>query len=127
MAVNFPYQKLASRTRTREWQRFDKAIRGTLSDLKAAAPVDSGATRRSGRTTDIRVTPTSRTRTIEFGEAAAFTNFGTAPHKIRVLTAKVLTDGSNFFGTEVNHPGQEGTKWLTGNAAEIFVRNLKAS
>ena len=30
---------------------------------------------------------------------------GTAPHKISVKTAKVLTDGKTFFGKEVQHPG----------------------
>jgi len=30
---------------------------------------------------------------------------GTAPHVITVKNAKVLTDGKNFFGKTVNHPG----------------------
>jgi hypothetical protein len=30
---------------------------------------------------------------------------GTAPHVITVKNAKVLTDGENFFGKSVNHPG----------------------
>ncbi len=30
---------------------------------------------------------------------------GSPPHIIRVKTAKVLTDGTTFFGKEVHHPG----------------------
>lgn len=36
---------------------------------------------------------------------AAHVEFGTSPHKIEVKTASVLSDGSNFFGRVVNHPG----------------------
>ena len=30
---------------------------------------------------------------------------GTMPHKIVAINSRVLTDGENFFGKEVNHPG----------------------
>lgn len=30
---------------------------------------------------------------------------GTRPHKIVAINSRVLTDGENFFGKEVNHPG----------------------
>lgn len=36
---------------------------------------------------------------------------GTMPHKIVAVNSRVLTDGENFFGKEVNHPGTKATNF----------------
>jgi len=41
-----------------------------------------------------------------------YIEFGTSPHKIRIKNAKVLSDGVDIFGTEVNHPGYKGNPAL---------------
>ena len=41
-----------------------------------------------------------------------FIEFGTRPHKIRIKNKKVLSDGIDIFGTEVNHPGYRGNPAL---------------
>lgn len=59
---------------------------------------------------------------------AAHVEFGTRPHKIRVKNASVLTDGVNFFGTEVNHPGTTAQPMLrpsVDGGKDQFVRDLK--
>lgn len=37
---------------------------------------------------------------------------GTAPYTIRAKIASVLSDGTNFFGTKVDHPGVRARPWL---------------
>ena len=44
---------------------------------------------------------------------AGYVHNGTRPHIIRVRNAKVLTDGVNFFGTVVRHPGTKPQPFLT--------------
>ena len=69
----------------------------------------------------IEVSPTTRTSetiTTTVGSSMTVTSLegvsynlgklletGTRPHKIVAVNARVLTDGENFFGKEVNHPG----------------------
>lgn len=43
---------------------------------------------------------------------AGYVIYGTRPHIIRVKTAKVLTDGKNFFGPVVHHPGTKPNNFL---------------
>lgn len=45
-------------------------------------------------------------------EYALYVEFPTAPHAIDVVDASVLTDGSSFFGTHVDHPGTEAQPFL---------------
>ena len=61
-----------------------------------------------------------------------FMEKGIKPHKIRVKKAKVLTDGVDFFGKEVNHPGFKGTHDLAysfdsviGDNQNKFIKRLK--
>lgn len=42
-----------------------------------------------------------------------FTELPTRPHEIRVVEASVLTNGSEFFGRKVQHPGTKGSFALT--------------
>lgn len=48
---------------------------------------------------------------------------GTAPHTIRVRNARVLTDGAQFFGTQVNHPGTRPYRYLA-RAASLGFKGL---
>lgn len=108
-------------TRRRERRRFDCAMSLTYNRLRDEAPVDEGDLYASGRLGDRTTTPNSYGRDIVFGaEHASFTDTGTDAHKISVRTARVLTNGTEFFGTEVDHPGTEGTQWFTGNAQDFF-------
>ena len=43
---------------------------------------------------------------------AKYVEFGTKPHEIRIKNAKVLTDGKDFFGKEVHHPGTKPQPFL---------------
>ena len=45
-------------------------------------------------------------------EYAPDVEYGTKPHVIRVKTAKVLTNGKDFFGKEVQHPGTRAQPFL---------------
>ena len=49
---------------------------------------------------------------------------GTRPHKIIAVNSKVLTDGENFFGKEVNHPGTKATNFYR-NALNRNKTNYK--
>jgi len=51
--------------------------------------------------------------------------YGSRPHKIRVKNAPVLTDGVDFFGKEVNHPGYKGNPALTRTYFKIVGLNGK--
>jgi hypothetical protein len=45
-------------------------------------------------------------------EYAGAIEFGARPHTITAKNAKVLSDGKNFFGKKVNHPGFGGDSFL---------------
>ncbi len=47
--------------------------------------------------------------------------FGTKPHKIKVKNARVLTNGTDFFGREVNHPGTKANRWLERALARLVI------
>lgn len=50
---------------------------------------------------------------------ALYVELGTGPHEISVKNAKVLTDGVQFFGKHVNHPGTAPHPFL---AKALFIR-----
>lgn len=55
--------------------------------------------------------------------------YGTVPHVIRATNAKVLSDGTNFFGTEVNHPGTSPQPFLFPAYEKTrpkFVKKIKS-
>ena len=56
-------------------------------------------------------------------EYAPYVEFGTRPHTI-TATGKGLSDGTNFFGKTVNHPGTKAQPFLlpslTGNIKRII-------
>lgn len=124
----FPLASFERRCRTEQKARFDRAMPAVLARLKAEAPVDTGELRDSGRLGDTARTPTSWSREIVFPvDQAVFTDAGTAPHQISVRTARVLSNGTDIFGTTVNHPGTTGTKWFTGNAESYYRQELEAA
>lgn len=45
-------------------------------------------------------------------EYAAAIEFGSRPHVIEAKNKKVLSNGKNFFGKRVNHPGWKGDSFL---------------
>jgi hypothetical protein len=72
-------------------------------DAKRRVPVDTGELRAS-----IRTTYRARHGRVWVGtDHWAPTEYGSAPHKIRVRSAKVLHNAelNEFYGREVNHPG----------------------
>jgi HK97 gp10 family phage protein len=91
-----------------------KAVIKTAHDIenqaKALAPVKEGNLKNSIHT-DIKdggFTATIGTP----ADYASHVEFGTRPHKITVKDANVLSDGKNFFGKEVNHPGTRAQPFL---------------
>lgn len=50
---------------------------------------------------------------------AGYVHEGTRPHIIRVKRATVLTDGKNFFGPIVRHPGTKPNPFLTRAIEEV--------
>jgi hypothetical protein len=108
---------------------FDAAVERTLEGLKAEAPVDTGELRDSGYIRQKTETGPRLSAVISFeAEQGVFTDEGTKPHKISVRTKKVLSDGKNFFGTSVNHPGStKHIGWFTDAAPFIWRRALKDS
>lgn len=82
--------------------------------ITARAPVDTGKLRASIKVDD-RTGGNSVKIVVEVTDPEAakyglFNDTGTKPHKIVARNAKVLTDGANFFGKEVNHPGSTKNK-----------------
>ena len=62
-------------------------------------------------------------------EYAAFVEYGTGPHIIEAKNAKVLTDGVNFFGKRVMHPGTKAQPFMNPAAEEErnpFTDSIKA-
>lgn len=45
-------------------------------------------------------------------DEALYVEFGTRPHSIDVRSASVLTNGSQFFGRHVDHPGTDAQPFL---------------
>ena len=92
------------------------AAKDIWNEVVSTAPMKTG-----GFITSIEVSPTTRENdTIKtlIGSKLTVTSLegksynlgklletGTMPHKIVAVNARVLTDGENFFGKEVNHPG----------------------
>lgn len=65
---------------------------------------------------------------------AGFVNNGTVPHTIKIKNASVLTNGTDFFGKEVHHPGTHPYPFMSdtltfeqhylGEAVERHLTNL---
>jgi len=63
---------------------------------------------------------------------APMIEFGTHPHTIRIKNKKILSDGVDFFGKEVKHPGYKGNPALArawfktiGVAGKKFFNRLE--
>ncbi|MDQ1003967.1 HK97 gp10 family phage protein [Neobacillus niacini] len=80
------------------------------ANAKQRSPVLSGALKRS-ISVDISPDELSAKIFTEI-EYAASVEFGSAPHKIEVKDASILSDGNSFFGKEVNHPGSPAQPFL---------------
>jgi HK97 gp10 family phage protein len=64
-------------------------------------------------------------------EHAPHVEFGTRPHIITIKSARVLSDGKDIFGTQVNHPGTPAQPFMRpamdqniNNANEIMKREM---
>lgn len=60
---------------------------------------------------------------------ATHVEYGTVPHIIRAKDAKVLSDGTNCFGTEVHHPGTSPQPFLFPSYEKTrprFVKKIKS-
>ena len=56
---------------------------------------------------------------------AADVEYGTRPHVITAKNARVLTDGKNFFGKTVNHPGTKAQPYLRPALLENKTKILR--
>lgn len=95
-----------------------KAVDNIDAGITARAPVDTGKLKNSidvdssGSANTVKITV--QVTDAEADRYGLFNDRGTKPHKIRVKNASVLTDGTTFFGKEVNHPGSTKNKgWWT--------------
>lgn len=95
-----------------------RVVNEAVKDQKSESPVDMGDLKRSHTSEKISdleyvVAPDAKVLEADRGSNyAPFVYYGTRPHIIAVKKAKVLTDGVNFFGKVVNHPGTKANKWL---------------
>jgi hypothetical protein len=105
----------------------DKAARDLKDLATQEAPRDKGnlaeshAIERPDRKTRIVGIDASLLESKAGEDYSPHVYFGTRPHKIRVKRASVLTDGENFFGTEVNHPGTKANRWLERALGRLTV------
>jgi HK97 gp10 family phage protein len=80
------------------------------ANAKLRTPVDSGTLKRSIET---ELAPDGMSAVVGTNvEYAPHVEFGTAPHKITVKDAGVLSNGKEVFGKEVDHPGTPATPFL---------------
>ena len=105
----------------RDFEAFARAVGLSVEDSVAAvavevaneakrkAPVDHGRLRASIR-------PEKKSKytwivgtNVGYG---LYVEYGTGPHVIRVKNKKVLSDGKQFFGKEVMHPGTRAQPFL---------------
>ncbi len=80
------------------------------ANAKQRTPVKSGTLKRS-----IGVDLASDEMSAEIGtnlEYAAHVEFGTAPRTISIKDASTLSDGKQFYGKEVKHPGTKEHPFL---------------
>ncbi len=90
------------------------------ADAKRNAPVNKGVGGgKLGYGGNLRQSIYSRRLSLTAAEVgatakyAAAVNDGSRPHVIRAKNAKVLTNGSKFFGRVVNHPGAKAQPFFT--------------
>lgn len=96
-------------------------VRRVTSAARRLAPKDTGRLRASIRMDRRSALGQFSTRSVPITqyEVSANTPYagyvigGTRPHVIRVRRAQVLTDGVNFFGKRVMHPGTKPNDFLT--------------
>ena len=98
------------------------------TDLKKAAPVDSGYYRNN-------IGFDGKNRVIANAEYSADLEYGTKPHVIEPKTAKVLhfkSDGQDVFTKRVNHPGtkplaimRNATLKVQKQVGGMFINNFK--
>ena len=76
---------------------------------KRNVPVDSGDLQED---IDYEIVSDTEARIGSDLDYAASVELGSRPHIIRARAGGVLTDGSEFFGPEVNHPGTPAQPYL---------------
>ncbi len=91
----------------------DRLGKNIVDSAQRKVPINTGYLRESIGILDRDLTPTHYRITVGTRVSyAGYVEYGTAPHVIRVRSAKVLTDGERFFGTQVNHPGTSPSPYL---------------
>lgn len=113
------FEQLEARVKTEQQARFYRALDILERKAQEDAPIDTGFMRERTR---IGLTAEGgdgiyQGEIIVDTDYAAATDTGSRPHTISTRTAKVLTDGVNFFGQTVNHPGTQGTRWFSDGVA----------
>ena len=110
---------------------FERAVEAMKKVLVDRAPNDTGRLEASirkkvaGRSGGFGWRAEITTGTDE--EYPSILDSGSGPHIIRVRRAKVLTDGLNYFGVEVNHPGSTADVgwWSDPEVADVFDEALR--
>jgi len=83
-------------------------------EVKKRAPVDSGDLKKSISVDSLNIGSREIAKNImRFGvKYALFIEEGTKSRVIKARNARVLSDGSSFFGKRVKHPGTKATHFL---------------
>lgn len=108
-----------------DWEHFKQGLALDLNnELVAACPVDTGFLKNS-----IDYSINGDEITFSMAEHGAYIEFGTPPHVIEIKNKKVLSDGKQFFGTKVNHPGTRPQPFIRTTfqtkMPDIMAKNLK--
>jgi hypothetical protein len=94
-----------------------------VNEAKTRTPVRTGSLRAAWKT---RSQKTSTGGWVEVSNDVKYApdiEYGTKPHTITAVNAKVLTDGKgNFFGKTVDHPGTRPRPMLAPALAAVLPR-----
>jgi hypothetical protein len=92
----------------------NKGIYATGNNNRSIATEVSGMGQVAGDAGAQRMVDDSKLEAVVYSTSGygGYLEIGTAPHVIRVRNASVLTDGTSFFGKEVNHPGTKARPYF---------------
>lgn len=99
-------------------QCFDKTAQNSLHDNNLSYSWDGGTGDREMKTLSLRNNEIAIGTNVEY---AAAIERGAAPHIIEVKKKKVLSNGKQFFGRRVNHPGFGGDSFLYWAAKNLNI------
>jgi hypothetical protein len=90
-----------------------------VNEAKQRTPVRTGVLRAAWKMRSERHSEGGVIEVSNETEYGPYIEYGTKPHTITAKNAKVLTDGSNFFGQSVQHPGTAPKPMLAPAVAAV--------